>query len=56
MIGNGCFNNIRQRYSATARFGGGTAGQGSLCMHLSPLIHREEGFEEGSRNMYLCMV
>jgi len=31
------------------------AGQGSLCMQLSPLYHRDEGIEEGSRNMFLCM-
>jgi len=30
------FNNIRQRYSATVRFGGGMAGQGLLCIQLSP--------------------
>jgi len=28
-----------------------------LCtLQLSPLYHREEGTEEGSRNMYLCKV
>jgi hypothetical protein len=28
-----------------------------LCtLQLSPLCHREEGNEEGSRNMYLWMV
>jgi hypothetical protein len=28
-----------------------------LCtLQLSPLYHREEGIEEYSRNMYLCMV
>jgi len=55
-MGNRCFNNIRQHYSATVRFGGGMAGKGSLCMQLSPLNHREEDFEEGSRNVYLWMV
>ena len=28
-----------------------------LCtLQLSPLYHRDEGIEEGSRNKYLCMV
>jgi hypothetical protein len=50
-----CFNNIRQRYTPTVRLGG-MAGQGSLCMQLSPLNHRDKGIEEGNRNKYLCMV